>query len=194
MTATTDNGADQGGGKDPLRPFQDHGAYLKEAEGTGQATGECPFCGKKKFFYGIESEKWDCKVCGERGNVYTFLRRIWEVSLTNCDAGAFETLADDRGLLSIDTLAEWGVCQGVATGEWLIPAFNHEGSLVQLYRYVKLPRASKATCLATVGLGAGIFCAPDYKRGKPDTWICEGPWDAMACWEVLKETREHEGR
>ena len=35
--------------KSPLLTFADHGVHLKEANGTGQAWGECPFCGKAKF-------------------------------------------------------------------------------------------------------------------------------------------------
>lgn len=180
--------------RDPLRPFRDHGVHLSLQGGTGQATGECPFCGKKKFFYGIEKEQWQCKVCGKRGNVYTFLRELWGASLENCQEEAFERLAHDRGLLSYETLADWGVCQGLVTGEWLVPGFNHEGTLTQLYRYVKLPGEKKAACLATAGLSAALFKAPDYSSKKPETWYCEGPWDAMVAWEVLRQTREHEGR
>ena len=40
----------------------------------GQYICDCPFCGKSKHFYiSRDTQKWDCKKCGEAGGIYKLL-------------------------------------------------------------------------------------------------------------------------
>lgn len=43
----------------------------------GQYICDCPFCGKPKHFYiSKATQMWDCKKCGEYGNVYKLLKHL----------------------------------------------------------------------------------------------------------------------
>jgi DNA primase len=43
----------------------------------GQYICDCPFCGKEKHFYiSKDTQMWDCKKCGEYGNIYKLLKRL----------------------------------------------------------------------------------------------------------------------
>lgn len=41
----------------------------------------CPFCGKPKHFYISYEGLWDCKRCGEVGNIFSLLRKIGRLDL-----------------------------------------------------------------------------------------------------------------
>lgn len=44
---------------------------------TNQYICDCPFCGKESHFYiDKTSQLWDCKKCGESGNIYKLLRFV----------------------------------------------------------------------------------------------------------------------
>ena len=44
---------------------------------TGQYICDCPFCGKERHFYVSKSKQmFDCKKCGESGNIYKLLRHF----------------------------------------------------------------------------------------------------------------------
>ncbi len=43
---------------------------------------DCPFCGKEKHFYiNIRTQLWDCKHCGESGNIYKLLVQVGKTYL-----------------------------------------------------------------------------------------------------------------
>src|SRR5574343_1344969 len=56
--------------------FETLGLQLRK-EGT-QERGECPFCGKDKFYLNPTRSVWDCKVCGKSGNEVTIISQIHE--------------------------------------------------------------------------------------------------------------------
>src|SRR5437879_1902350 len=127
-----------------LRPFLFHGLDL--ATKGSHAVGDCPFCGKEgKFSVEVETGKWRCFICNigaengkviQGGNVFTFLRLLWDRSdaATN---GATTELAKNRGLLDPSTLTRWGVCQSIIDRAWLVPGYAPDGKLCQLCRYAK---------------------------------------------------------
>lgn len=48
----------------------------------GQYICDCPFCGKAKHFYiSKDTQKWDCKKCGEAGNIYKLLKHFGKLYL-----------------------------------------------------------------------------------------------------------------
>lgn len=68
----------------------------------GQYICDCPFCGKAQHFYiSKETQMWDCKKCGEYGNIYKLLKKLNKTYLLG---GA--TIEDKEELTSIRTILE----------------------------------------------------------------------------------------
>lgn len=189
-----------------LRAFTAHG-ILFEAESGNQSIADCPFCDKEqKFYVNQESGLWDCKSCSANGNPLTFIRDWWDHCDRNTPPNTYDTLCAERGLLLPETLMLWGVCKSLLFSDcWLIPAYNAEGKLHQVYRYANFPtKHSDGTttwhkeCRPTTGLhedgrASGLFGAHLYNPKKPATIYCEGAWDGMVLWEALKCAKEVDG-
>lgn len=175
-----------------LRPFIFHGVNVQSRKGQKQAEGDCPFCGRYgKFRINTETGQWRCVVCNEGtikggGNVYTFLRKFWETCKLPEDNAA--KLKEDRKLLAASSLGKWGVRFSYLTGDWLFPGYSPEGSLNQLYRYVQDRESGKMKLLATPGLNHQLHGINLWQADKPRVFVCEGPWDAIALWEVVSNS------
>lgn len=173
-----------------LRPYAAHGVRFEYQEGDDEATGECVFCGKLKFGVDVKTGVFRCLVCGTGnvkggGNATVFVREVW--ARARQDEGLYRTLAEGRGLLRWQTLQEWGV-RFAADGTPLLPGYNAEGKLVQLYRYVRDRTSGKGILYPTPTLGHGFHRAAwDAKR--QEVWVVEGPWDGMALQEAMAHAR-----
>ncbi len=179
-----------------LKPYLFHGVQIEiPTEGENQAQGNCPFCSSEgKFFISIKSGLWQCKVCGTGsgrggGNVYTFLRELWKISNEKAD-GDINALAKDRKFLFPETLSQWGVCKSILTDEWLVPGYGPDRNLCQLYRYSRDYKSGKLILKATSGLGHQLHGMDLFDSKKKNVFICEGPWDGMALWEVMKIAKD----
>ena len=177
-----------------LRPYIFHGLDLRIS--GDKAAGDCPFCaGEGKLGVQVSTGLWRCVKCNEGtdkggGNVYTFLRLLWERSF-EARNGAAKELAEDRRLLHVDTVDRWGICRSILDGCWLVPGHNVEGKLCQLYRWDK-GKDGKRILKATAGLPVQPMGHISPKKQGP-IYVTEGPWDAMALWEALgmaKQTEE----
>lgn len=176
-----------------LRPYVFHGVDLTwKDDKAGEAIGDCPFCGREgKFSVKIETGQWRCFVCAEGtdkggGNAYTFIRKLWEMS--DKETSSYAELAEDRGLMNADSLLTWEVCRSMITKEWLVPAYGIDQKLNQLYKYILWNGKKKLVPTPTLkhqifGLGG------TFNPAKKTMYVCEGPWDAIALWEVLKQTK-----
>jgi hypothetical protein len=172
---------------DKLAPFEFHGLGLDRSR--EQAAGDCPFCRREgKFFVSTATGQWDCKVCGERGNVWTFLRALHKISDEKTGNEDVDALAAERGLLHPETLLAWGACRSALTGDWLLPGWGADGKLCQLYRWVG--GGGRMRLLPTPGLGHRLFGVAGLDSGKPEVLVCEGPWDGMALWEALRVAKD----
>ncbi len=180
-----------------LKPFQFHGLDCVD-NGQGQGQGTCPFCGREgKFFVNLSSGLWDCKTCGASGNPVTFLRSMWEHSDRETNRADYAELAADRGLANPDTLIHWGVCKSHITGEWLIPGYNPEGKLAQLYRFAFDQETGKHKPYATpqeldknATIRHQLHMPAKADLSKGQVYVCEGPWDGMALWESLRASKK----
>lgn len=185
-----------GHGSSPLEVFRCHGLIVPEPRpGTTNAAIECPWCGKEKFFVNVQTAQWDCKVCGESGNGYGFLRSLWKHSMDATAGADYRALAESRNLLDWRTPKAWGCCKSILTGQWLVPGHGLDGKLNQLYRWTPTPRPDKRdahTLYCTTGYAQTPFGTPLRDPKKSGTYVCEGPWDGMALWEVLRKTKEGE--
>ena len=175
-----------------LRPYLFHGVDL--SWDRTNATGDCPWCGADgKFSISVETGVWRCWVCGEGndrggGNVYTFLRKLWEVS--DRATTDYHDLAKDRGLMP-DTLVHWELAKSILTGDWLVPGYSIDGRLCQLYRYVRT--AKRKLLMPTPPkekLGHQLFGVNLYRADCKIIYLCEGPWDGMKLWEALGSHKE----
>ena len=174
-----------------LLPFVSLGLDFDRQSAAGQAIATCPFCDESyKFYVAMDTGKWDCKDCKRSGNPMTFLRQVYEVG--NPEDLGIDELAHSRGLLHVETLKQWGVVSSVITGEWLVPGFNVNGGVCQLYRYITDHRSGKRILIATGGLPHGLFGVNLFDPNKEEVYICEGPWDGMALYEVLRITHVDE--
>lgn len=176
------------------RPFTCHGVSLSPTSGA-EYLAECPLgCGKKKLYVQPETGLWECKVgCGS-GNVYDFLRLVFETSLKL--TRDYTWISQHRNLPA-EALRAWGVCQSFITGEWLVPGYGAHGRVVNLYRYVRT--AGKYRLWPTPGVtaeatgddqaGHGLFKPTDETF--PDSAVRidvdEGVWDAVAWWVAEQE-------
>jgi hypothetical protein len=171
-----------------LKPYLFHGLHL-DWEGRSQAAADCPWCGREgKFSAAADTGLWDCKVCGQKGNNLVFLRELWKVA-SDATNGQTKVLATDRKLLYPETLTAWEVVVSPLTGDWLVPGYNADCKMTQLYRYSVDPKTKKRRLLATAEMPHGLHGVHLYEPHKPVVYLCEGPWDAMALWEVLGHTK-----
>ena len=172
-----------------LRPYIFHGVDIEWYDDEDNAIGECPFCGKdNRFGINKETGQYQCFVCGAIGNVYTFLQWLWKESLK--ETRDYEDLRVDRSLLFASTLKKWGVCQSLLLDEWLVPAFNENKKLTQIYKYARMENGMRL--LATPTLNHQLFGAQLFNYKKPSVYICEGPWDAMSLWEVMQNSSHNQ--
>ena len=182
-----------------VRPYLFHGLSLVW-EGREQATGDCPFCGREgKFSVEAATGRSHCWGCvlnpdskGGGCNPQSFLRRLWEESVSETSAADLAALTASRGLLSPEALRRWGLAKSKTTGEWLVPGWNGRGDVHQLYRWGKVLRNRKwvRQMLPTPGVHpdgrAHGFLAPvGFKPDRPEVLICEGWGDGAAAWEAL---------
>lgn len=185
-----------------LRPYLFHGVNAEWREGDEQAIGDCPFCGRdNKFSVNIGSGLWRCFVCNEGeengkpihgGNVYTFMRRLHKASCTNTKD--YSELIKSRKLLGDTALKEWQVCKGILTCDWLVPGYNADGHLNQLYRYIKDNKTGKHTLYPTPEYTHQLHGVNLFDEAKPEIMVCEGPWDAISLWETLKITKQEDSK
>lgn len=190
---------------DTLKTYAAHGIDLNYRKGVPEAVGTCPFCARdNKFSVKIETGQWRCLVCNEGpekdksirgGNAVVFLRTLYRLSKEAMASKAADLaqLAASRGFLSAKILESWGVVKSISSNEWLIPGYNPEGAMCQLYRYVKL--GDKLRLLATPPsptLQHQIHGLNFWGKSKEVVFVCEGPWDGMALHEVLSQTKSTE--
>lgn len=182
---------------DPVKPYVAHGLDLTD-EG-GEWRGECPWCDKPKLHVNAETGLWNCFTCATGGNALLFLRRLWETGTVPSDR--LNDLSVDRKVRA-ESLMAWGVVASPVTGEWLVPGWNVSGKLVQLYRYVSIgSHGSTSTnggkvrrlLLPTPTLDHG-FLSPTtldvvHRKDLLEVYVCEGPWDAVALWELMGTTK-----
>jgi hypothetical protein len=194
---------------DTLSAYTFHGLIFTPPNSSGESTTDCPFCGREgKFYVSVHTGVWQCKRCQAGsdkggGNASTFIRLLHEESRRVTTD--FAELARERRLLSSDTLSRWGLCQSIITDDWLIPAYNLDGKLNQLYRYARVrkgPNGWGNSFLPTPGLippnaltyddahkqRHGLMGFKLFDTKKRNVFLCEGPWDAMCVWEVLRLT------
>jgi hypothetical protein len=173
-----------------LKPYIFHGVDFRWKDGEKQAFATCPLCDNDddKFNVGAETGEWYCYPCQVGGGPASFLSFYWDVCYKKTQS--YEPLAEHRGI-DKETLAHWHVTRSDLGDWWLVPAYNSDRRLAQLYKY------SGSLLLGTpIGeekMKHCIFGLNHFDDDKPEVYLCEGPWDAMILWEWLGKAKLVDG-
>jgi hypothetical protein len=174
-----------------LRPYLFHGLPLVYDKDDKEAICQCPFCDREeKFSVDIGTGQYRCFVCGVSGNTYTFIRAIWDLGWEASTYDQYNEFAIHRKLIDFETPMLWSVVRSVLVDNWLIPGYAVDGKLNQLYKYVETRDGWKL--YPTPTLGHQLHGRNLYDKKKPIVYVCEGPWDGMALWEMLRRVEVNE--
>jgi ribosomal protein L37AE/L43A len=172
-----------------LQPYLSHKLVLNWGVNDKEAKGDCPWCGREdKFSIDIKKGIWKCLVCSVGsskggGNIYTFLNKLLQLSEDRTTTQDYKQLATERGIPEYLELVHWRVAKSIITDEWLVPGFNVESKVTNLYRRTRVPHPTKGyswKLLPTKTLGHALHGLNLFDAMKPITNILEGPWDGMA--------------
>lgn len=181
-----------------LRPYEFHGLVLRKSTRGNEYVGTCPFCDREdKFYVNSLTGMSKCFVCdvgsSKAGmNVYTFIRELHKFSFESTKLTDFQWMADHVSLLDLQSVVEWQLAKSTTTGDWLVPGYNAQCSMVTLYRYIKQFDGGYRA-IPTPGLGHQIHGMNLWDNSKPIAYICEGWKDSIVLWEALtkgKNTKE----
>lgn len=174
-----------------LRPYIFHGLRLHRRR-HHEWLCDCPFCDKEDHFsINDETGLCACLVCGIGLNVFTFIRKLHEISYEATRATDYQELADQIGLLDIQSLVEWQIAKSIITGQWLIPGYNPQGTMVTLYCNYR--EDGRHVAKPTSTLGHQIHGMNLWDKDKPMVYICEGWKDAITLWECLTKCKNSDG-
>lgn len=157
------------------------GVDLRQDHGT-QLIGDCPFCGKEDhFFVGELTGQWDCKVCGESGNHFSFFQKRTTLAAQETTPEKWKRLEDERGIPA-------EAYQAVGAGfleeknQWMIPMWSDKGTVrdVRMWSLGGPLQSPNGSHLQLAGLDD--LASPEANR-ESDTvriWVCEGEHDWVA--------------
>lgn len=172
-----------------LEPFNYHGVILSEQGNQGR--GDCPFCDKSNHFYvNKTSGLWDCKSCGESGNLYDFLGRFHDLLRKDSDESELVQASKLRKGIPPKAFERYEL---VKYGNKLVlPIRNANGTVLNLRTYdTKSPHPqwfnTPAPCQAQL-FGLSNL---KLKGTSPSTpiYLCEGEWDAIALQHLFDKTK-----
>lgn len=167
-----------------LRPFICHGVEFASWKGA-QATGTCPFCDKAKHFYvNKRTGQWDCKSCGETGNIITFLTKYSEEIRDLTTKQEYKSLEKLRGIPAA-VLKSWHI--GFDGSEWLLPVVSEKGTVRDIRRWDPRKKIMRSTAGCKNQLYGAVKASQVPKDGT--IWICEGEWDTIALSWILKQVK-----
>ena len=173
--------------KDYVKAYSVHGALLSPYSDK-DSVGNCRFCGSDDhFMVNMSNGQFRCLHCEERGNLYTFLRHIWNEARTRTEPRQYRDLSCERGI-SADTLSRF-VAYDSHTHHWMLAVESHvfsgedgggRGSwkLTNIRSWVDLD--GKGKLLGTPTCKSHVFNAEALTTKPRRVYFCEGEWDAMA--------------
>jgi hypothetical protein len=180
-----------------LRPYVFHGIHLDYKHGDKGGLGVCPFCDDHSFFVWARTHGYVCKNCGESGNHYTFLKTLYARSVeffNSCDHTPYHDLDDSEYIrkdkfaqfmleraLTYSQIKAWGIVPSYITMEPLVPGYNEQDVLSNLYRVFRTEGKLRPHSTPQCKLHPyRLLRSPDTK----DAWAVEGLWDAITATTV----------
>lgn len=168
---------------DWIKWYSNFGLELTEGSGN-ELIGTCPFTSKPgKFYVNADNGLWDSKVAGQSGNHFTYLRVLYRALLDQTLASELIPLAEHRQL-PVEAFVGTVVFNHV-TEEFLIPARNQKGEIVDLCRWAP----GFSGIMRSPGSEIYPVFFEELCMAKPESqvYVCEGEWDAIALrWLVNK--------
>ena len=165
-----------------LRAFSMHGVkFIDDTESQG--VGQCPFCNKSGHFHANKKNLlWDCKVCGESGNLFQFLEKINKRNLENIGPSDMQRLSRDKELPK-SVFTSWEI--GYFNGQYTFAVHNDKGTIQDLRLY----RIGNKV-LSTAQAKTGLFGLAELSKDDSNVvYICEGEWDTMAMQNLLDRAK-----
>jgi hypothetical protein len=162
-----------------LGVFQTFGVVFPVVNGNCNIRAEaCPWCGKAKFYVNMETGQYDCKHCGQKGNVTTFLTWIHRQCLEQTTADHYSQLGRKRGIAP-QTLRRHQLAYDREQDRWLMPFTSSNGNVLNMQLYYW--NRNKPNKSNLPGLPTSIYNFPQLvKAGDKPVLLCEGPFDAIA--------------
>lgn len=176
-----------------LKPFQFHGLPISYREGSKDVYTDCIFCDTEgKFGIKVDTGQYKCnRTPTESGNGRVFIRNLYTLSDGSTTPDDYAQLAYDRGLLYPETVIAFGLARSAIDGTWLLPGYSPDKAIDNIYRYVK--GGGRSLWMPTPGFGHKLFGLSTYDPNKKIVHLCEGLWDAMCLWEMLRYSKVEEG-
>jgi len=152
-----------------------------------QVNADCPFCNKKEHLYiNPNNLLWDCKRCGRSGNFEQFLHQVAIENEKLITPPMLKKICLNRGLRK-QTLMDWGVGYNPHYEFYTIPANGNQKRITTDLRKYKIGNSTYATSGAKLS-----FVVPKEVYNSETVWVCEGEWDGMAWYEVLRKIELHD--
>lgn len=137
---------------------------------------ECPFCDSDKMYVNAEEGFFDCKVCGQSGNKYTFIQLLYDKFFSATTSAHYADLSAQRGNLPEEAFQDAELAYDQVTQLWYIPVRNEKGTLVNLRIY-----STKSGILSNLaGCKVSLYNLDRFNPKSPKIILCEGEWDAIA--------------
>lgn len=180
-----------------VKIFTQHGLDVQWAPKQRNATCFCPFCNyedKHTFSIVQDTSEYNCVICEKRGNNYTFIRDLHEWAAADTPDEALDALLAAMNLPQEDQgrniLRSWGFAQSPITGEWLIPAYNPDGQLMNLFIEKPVGNSGKTRFMSSAGLNVFPFNTHSILDEDTHVWVAEGPKDGVVLEWALSQVRD----
>ncbi len=169
-----------------LRAYTEHGITFVGRSGTTHLTADCPFCDREKhLFVRKNNGQYKCHVCGEAGNLITFLESSIDYYKEQTSKSDWKALSKARHGIPSKAFKKWHL--GWNGEYWMIPQRSSTGTVHNIGRWA----GPKKPILSTSGCSKQLFGADKLLKAdrKLPVWICAGEWDAMALEWLLRKLK-----
>lgn len=162
-----------------------------EDAGDEQYRGVCPFCGDQNkddadhFYIHEMSGQWDCKKCGARGNMFSFLTKLAAKFHRQVTETEWTFLSRNRGIPS-EAFKLDGI--GFNLGQWWLPVKSETGMVRDMPHWT--PEGKMITldgCETQLWGAEELVKAPAGAK----VWVCEGRWDGPVWRWLLWKANKH---
>jgi hypothetical protein len=155
-------------------PYEMHGLELTGDESDIERVTNCWCCGKEQHMYiNSETTQYDCKVCGESGNLFTFIRSLYDESKKQTKTIQYVKLAKAKSLPP-EVAVKSGIAKSsIADDLWLMPGYSEAGKMVNLYVYDQTTNK----IYSTATLNQTVLLQEKIKPKAEKLVIAEGHWD-----------------
>lgn len=171
-----------------LRDFYKSVGIDLEEKGS-QLLGECPFCGKAKFYVDEQRTVYSCRVCGASGNQNTIMGQLFE----KVYRPAFKEehrlfLSKFRGIPK-DSFDHPNLGYIAKCSEVVLVVRKADGKAISLRRLARVKKKGVEKHIwMNVPLGVNWLIGIEHVKETDSTiYVCEGEWDFFALrWAFRK--------